>query len=159
MQTYFNSTSTPQATMTVAFLPVCGFYNSLLFIRVRIYKPDTLVRERRITISELGPFWEGGVGGRVLCSCSRQGCMLFVVRPHHHHSTVFSAEADGTQGWKKQRVSSQRMYDFCQALPLPSCVTLSKSLPLSGPPSCHEKNKKAVLYHPVPSNPLHEMLA
>lgn len=59
--------------MTVAFLSVCSFYNSLLFIRVRIYKADTLARERRITISELGPFWEGGVWGRVLCSCGRRG--------------------------------------------------------------------------------------
>lgn len=68
MQTYFNSASTPQATRTVAFLSVYSFYNSLLFIRVRIYKPDSLNRERHITLSELGPFWEGRLGGSVLCA-------------------------------------------------------------------------------------------
>lgn len=84
--------------MTVAFLSVFSFYNSLLFIRVRIYKPDTLARERRITVSELGPFWEGGVWGRVLSGCSRRECMLFVVRPYYYQSIVFSADADSTPG-------------------------------------------------------------
>lgn len=74
MQTYFSSTSTPWATRTVAFLTVCRFYRSLLFVKVRIYKPDILVRKWRITISELGPFREGGMGGRVLCFGSRIGC-------------------------------------------------------------------------------------
>lgn len=132
MQTDFNSALTPQATMTVAFLSVYSFYNSLLFIRIRIYKPDTLARERRITISELRPFWEGGAWGRVLCLCSRRGCMLFLVRPYHHHSTVFSADADGAPGWKKQRVLSQTSYHFCPALVPPSCVILGKSLPSLG---------------------------
>lgn len=65
---------TPQATITVACLSVRRFYNSLLFIRVRIYKPDILTRKLCITVSELGPFWEDGV-----CAESFVHAVLFVV--------------------------------------------------------------------------------
>lgn len=57
----------------VAFLTVCSFYKSLLFIRVRIYTPDILAREWRITISELGPFREGGVGGKAPAAGQESG--------------------------------------------------------------------------------------
>lgn len=71
LQAYFSCIWILQATKTVAFLTVHRFYNSLLFIKLKIYKPDILAREGRITVFELGPFWERGVGGTVLCSPSR----------------------------------------------------------------------------------------
>lgn len=73
MQTYFSSTSTPRATGALAFLTVCSFYKSLLFIRVKIYKPAILAMEWCITISELGPFREGGMGGKTPAAGQESG--------------------------------------------------------------------------------------